>query len=77
MAKIRVNLNLDEELNRRWNDVSKRIKMSKSAMLTEYLEQVLPILEKEEPRDILGSAFRQLAKSMNEIGEVIDENNKK
>jgi len=71
--KIRVSINLDKETNERWNRVSKKLKMSKSGMVQDFLDQVLPILEKEKPTDVLSSAFKELGNVMNETGSLFDE----
>lgn len=72
MAQKRVTLSIDSELNDRWANVAKRLKMTKSGMVKEYLEHILPILEKQEPKDVLASAFRELGSSISEVGGLFD-----
>jgi len=73
MSKRQVLIRIDEELNDRWGKVAKKLKMSKSGMVQDFLEQVIPILEKEEPKDILGIAFKQLGEVMHDTGSLFDE----
>ena len=73
MAKKRVLIMVDEDLNDRWKKVAKRLKISKSGMVTDILEEVLPILEKEKPNDMIGSALKSLGNALNETGSLFDE----
>jgi len=73
MAKKRVLIMVDEDLNDRWKKVAKRLKFSKSGMITDILEEVLPILEKEKPNDMIGSALKSLGDALNDTGSLFDE----
>ena len=74
MARIKgtVTLSIDRDLNDRWTKVTKKLNMTKSGMVSEYLEKVIPILEKEKPNDILGAAFKELGNSMNETASLFE-----
>ena len=75
MARKRINVNVDEELNERWERVAKRIGMTKSAMLDDMLKSVLPILEAEAD-SMVAKAMRQLGKVMDELGSYCEDSNK-
>ena len=62
MARKRVMLSIDEDLDKRWKAVSKKIKMSKSAMVADFLNEVVPILEKEAPRDVMAHVLGYILK---------------
>jgi antitoxin component of RelBE/YafQ-DinJ toxin-antitoxin module len=72
MAKVRTSINIDEELNKRWNDVSKRLDITKSSMVSEFLEEVLPILEKETPNDIMKLALKKTAEQIDLTASLFD-----
>jgi antitoxin component of RelBE/YafQ-DinJ toxin-antitoxin module len=72
MAKQQVLIRIDKDLNERWGKVAKKLKISKSGIVQDFLEQVIPILEKEEPKDILGTAFKQLGDVMHDTGSLFD-----
>jgi len=65
--KVRVTFTIDEELNEQWNRVSKKLKINKSAMLREMLEEILPALDKEEPREIIRAVINKSLDNQKEI----------
>ena len=65
MAKKTVTMTIDPELNERWTKVSKKLKMSKSGMVEDFLREVIPILEQENPKDVMRMALKK-------TGEQID-----
>ncbi len=67
----RITINVDDQLNERWEKVAKRIGMSKSAMLDDMLEAVLPILEADAD-SMVSRAMKELGKTMIELGENCD-----
>jgi len=73
MAQKRVLISIDEDLNDRWNKVSKKIKMSKSSMVEDFLNQVVPILEYDEPRDVMKHALDHIGKGVSDIGSLFHE----
>ena len=72
MAKIRVNVNLDKDLNDRWGKVAKKLRISKSGMIQDFLEQVIPILEKEEPKDIMKMALKKTSEQIDLTASLFD-----
>ncbi len=73
MAKIKVTVNLDKELNQRWNNMAKKHKLSKSAMIGEYLEKILPILEKKTANQMMAEAMRQMAVEIDTTASLFDQ----
>jgi len=65
MAQKRISISIDPELNDRWGKVAKKLKMSKSGMVEDFLREVVPILEQEQPKDIMRMALKK-------TGEQID-----
>jgi len=60
----RVMISIDEEVNERWNKVCKRLKLSKSGMVQDFIIQILPILDTETPNIMLKNAMKEMAKSI-------------
>jgi antitoxin component of RelBE/YafQ-DinJ toxin-antitoxin module len=58
MQKI-VSISIDENLNRRWGQVAKKIAMTKSGIVEDFLRQILPILEQKTPQDMVTSALHE------------------
>lgn len=73
MAQKRVGISIDIELNERWNKISKKIKMSKSGMVEDFLNEVIPILEHESPRDVMAHALDQIGKGVSDMGSLFHE----
>ena len=71
MGFKRVTVSIDEDMNSRWNRVSKKLKISKSLMIQEFLDEVVPILEHEQPRDIMAHAVKHMGKNFNDLGDLI------
>ena len=76
MAQRKVTITIDEKLNDRWNKVSKKIKMTKSGMVEDFLNEVIPILEKEEPRDVMRHALEHIGKGVSDMGSLFYEDKK-
>ena len=70
--KKTIGLSIDSELNDRWGAVAKKHKVTKSGMVEEYLEQILPILEQQTPNDMISSAMKEMAKSINATASLFD-----
>lgn len=73
MAYKRVTISIDEDLNDRWNKVAKKIKMTKSGMIEDFLNEVVPILEYEEPRDVMKHALDHIGKGVSDMGSLFHE----
>lgn len=71
MGKKRVMIYMDEDLDKRWKLVSKKIKMSKSSMLESMLEGMLPTLEKDNANDMVSSMLNQLGDTFKDAGDLI------
>ena len=67
----KVTITIDENLNFRWGKVSKKIKLSKSGMVEELLSEIIPILEKDNPRDVMVEALVSLGKGFNDMSDVL------
>jgi len=65
--KVRVTFTIDEDLNEQWNRVSEKLKINKSAMLREMLQELLPILDKEQPREIIRAVINKTAEGQKQI----------
>lgn len=68
----KITITLEIDLNDRWTKTAKRLKLSKSGMVAEYLEQMLPILEEEQPSKLLQKAMKQMAKGIDETANLFD-----
>ncbi len=73
MAKKQVLIRIDEDLNDRWNIVSKKIKMSKTAMIESFLESSLPMLEHDNPTDMVSDLFKEMGKTVEDVGSLFHE----
>jgi hypothetical protein len=62
MARKRINLTVPEELDKRWARVAKKHGLTKSGMVAEWLDNILPILEEEQPKKVLQHAKKALAR---------------
>jgi predicted transcriptional regulator len=69
----KVTISLSEELNFRWGAVAKKHKISKSGMISDYLEQILPILEEKTENKMLASAMREMSKTIDLSATLFDD----
>jgi metal-responsive CopG/Arc/MetJ family transcriptional regulator len=72
MAQKRVTLSIDEDVLKRFDKVAKRLKLSKSGIVEEFLIDVLPIFEKENPVDMVGSALKKLGEGLSEVADDLE-----
>jgi hypothetical protein len=72
MARKRINLTIPEELNERWAKVAKRHGLTKSGMVEEWLNNILPILEQEQPKKVLQHAMKALAKEIDTTASLFE-----
>ena len=72
MAQRRVGISIDETLNDRWGKVAKKFKMTKSSMIDEYLEEILPILEAETPNRMMAKAMKKMSKDIDLTGDLFE-----
>ena len=75
MSRKRINVTVDNQLNERWERVAKRIGMTKSAMLDDMLESVLPILE-ADAKSMVAKAMNEIGQTMKELGNYVEESSK-
>ena len=73
MAKKRINLAIDPELDKRWTRIAKQLGWTKSGMLEDLLIEVLPYLEDLEPKKIIPKSMRAMADKLKELSELVDE----
>jgi antitoxin component of RelBE/YafQ-DinJ toxin-antitoxin module len=64
MSQRRVTISIDNELNERWTAVSKKLKMTKSGMIEDFLREVVPVLEQEQPKDVMKMALKKTAEQI-------------
>jgi len=76
MSKVRLNFSIDEKIAKRFNEVSKRLKVNKSAVIEEFIEGILPILEQSKKETMLQKILQAQAKSLNETASLLDYENK-
>jgi len=72
MARKRINLTIPEGLNERWAKVAKRHGLTKSGMVEEWLNSILPILEQEQPKKVLHHAMKALAREIDTTASLFD-----
>ena len=72
MSKVRLNFSIDEKIAKRFNEVSKRLKVNKSAVIEEFIEGILPILEQSKKETMLQKILQAQAKSLNETASLLD-----
>ena len=77
MAKKGIMISVDEELNDRWTKVSKKWKESKSSMVEDFLLRIIPVMEKEEPKDMISEVMKMAGQGMQEMGDLLDGTKKK
>jgi len=68
----RINISIDDELNDRWTKVAKRLKVTKSGMVEQLLMEIVPVLEQEEPKDIIKSALQRTAEHVNATASLFE-----
>jgi len=76
MAKKRVMISIDPDIDRRWAEVAKKVKRSKSSMVEEILIEIIPILEHEKPKDIFAHALEVVGQGLMDAGSLFYENGK-
>ncbi len=59
--KKHVTFTIDEDISQRLSIVSKKLKQSKSSIVEELIEQILPILEAKTPNKMMAEAMKQMA----------------
>jgi len=73
MAKIRVNISIDKDINERWTKVAEKMGWSKSSMVEDLLKEALPYLENLDPKSIIPKSIQAMGKKLQELGSLINE----
>ena len=68
----KVTITIDDDLNTRWGKVSKKIRLSKSGMVQDFLSEVIPLLEKDEPRDVMAHALKHLGEGIGDMSKIFE-----
>jgi len=76
MAKVRLNFSIDEKIAKRFNETTKRLRINKSAVIEEFIENILPILEQSKKETMLQKILQAQAKALNETASLLDYENK-
>ena len=76
MAKKRVNISIDEELDREWTEIANRLGWRKSAMVEDFLREALPYLRDLNPKSVIPKSLEVMGKKLQELGNLIDEGKK-
>ncbi len=72
MSRKRISLTVPEELNDQWARVAKKHGLTKSGMVEEWLQSVLPILDQEQPKKVLKHAMKALAKEIDTTASLFE-----
>ena len=75
LPRKNVTLRIKPDIYERWRNVAKRYGWSRSQMLEELLENVLPVLEEQDPKKILSEVARQMGDTMNAMSTAMGDQN--
>jgi len=64
---------IEESLSKRLSVVSKKMKRSKSGIVEELIEGILPILEAETPNQMLAKAMKKMAVQIDLTGNLFED----
>jgi len=70
VEKKNLNLKLPTSQLDEWNIVCKKLGLSKSQMVSQLLDDILPLFRDE--KNLLSNALRNLGKSVSDIAEVVE-----
>ena len=62
--KKTASFSMDSEIVNRLDKVAKKLKQTKSSIIEEMLESLLPVLEQTTPNKMVASAMKEMAKSI-------------
>lgn len=65
-------ISINDFLNERWSKVAKKHKLSKSRIVEDMLEQLLPILEAKTPNKMMAEAMKSLAGQIDLTGDLFE-----
>lgn len=64
MERKHITISIDKEINERFTAVAKKLKLTKSGMIEDFLREVVPILEQEAPNDVMKMALKKTAEQI-------------
>jgi len=64
MERKHITISIDKEINERFTAVAKKLKLTKSGMIEDFLREVVPILEQEVPKDVMKMALKKTAEQI-------------
>lgn len=64
MERKHITISIDKEINERFTAVAKKLKLTKSGMIEDFLREVVPILEQEAPKDVMKMALKKTAEQI-------------
>lgn len=67
-----VTISIDEDINALWTKLAKKHDISKSSMVEEFLESVLPILNESTPNKMMATAMKKMANTINNTATLFD-----
>jgi metal-responsive CopG/Arc/MetJ family transcriptional regulator len=70
--KTRVNISVPIDLANDWKDIAEKYHTTRSAMVEEFLKEVLPIMKEQDPNIIIKKGVLKIADSLKEIGDSIE-----
>jgi len=76
MSKSRLTVTIEKDILDRFNASAKKLKINKSAVIEEFVESILPILEQSKKETMLQKILQAQAKSLNETASLLDYENK-
>jgi len=76
MSKSRLTVTIEKDVLDRFNASAKKLKINKSAVVEEFIESILPILEQSKKETMLQKILQAQAKSLNETASLLDYENK-
>lgn len=71
-----VSISVSDELKERWDKVSKEYRISKSSMVVDILEKVLPLFEENDTKYILSNALRSIGNDISSLSNLLQEEKK-
>ncbi len=72
MAQKNVTVSVNEDMNARWTKVAKKLDLSKSKMIDEYLVSIIPILEAETPNKMMAKAMKKMSNEIDLTGDLFE-----
>lgn len=71
--KTKVMITIPSELNKRWNAVAKKHHLVKGWMVEDFLNSVIPILEKENEKSIVETAIETSKKLEGKLSKMYED----